>query len=446
MASDKRRVTLEELAKHCEKDDCWLAIRDVVYDVTDFAPRHPGGAFLYLGAGRDATHMFDSYHPLYVEKSMLGKMAIGTLVQPDDVNDRTSMLPRSNFLPTLKERTELYLLENHLNPKFHLSMVFKTLFILATVALTYYGAYYQTRSILMCIVFAAVLGVAWGNVGTNVMHDGNHGAYTSSGTLTRLVGITCDFVMGASSYVWLYQHVVGHHVHTNVIGLDPDIRTGEPDLRRIHREQGWYPRYIWQHVYAVFLYGLLTFKWFPQDFTNLAEGTVYLDKMQAFDTKEKIIFFGGKAWFLTYTVVIPLLLGVPGIQVMVILVTAGLAESWWLALFFQVNHVTDKAHFVPAEERHEWDWAELQVAGSTDFSAGSMLWNNISGGLSHQIEHHLFPGICHMYYAPLAKMVETTAAEYGVPYAAYASFPKAIQGHINHLHNLGIKPEIPDAH
>lgn len=53
----------EEIEKHNKETDCWLVIDDVVYDVTSFVPRHPGGNMIFLNAGRESTRLFESYHP-----------------------------------------------------------------------------------------------------------------------------------------------------------------------------------------------------------------------------------------------------------------------------------------------------------------------------------------------------------------------------------------------
>ena len=58
------RFSLEEVAQHNSPTDCWLIVRRKVYDVTSWVPRHPGGDLIFVKAGRDCTHLFDSYHPL----------------------------------------------------------------------------------------------------------------------------------------------------------------------------------------------------------------------------------------------------------------------------------------------------------------------------------------------------------------------------------------------
>jgi acyl-lipid (8-3)-desaturase len=64
MCEGKRVVvyTPLEVSKHCFQDDCWVIIDNRVYDVTEYVPRHPGGAMIYVNAGGDCTQLFECYH------------------------------------------------------------------------------------------------------------------------------------------------------------------------------------------------------------------------------------------------------------------------------------------------------------------------------------------------------------------------------------------------
>lgn len=87
-------------------------------------------------------------------------------------------------------------------------------------------------------------------VGVSIQHDANHGAYSRNTSLEYLLGTTLDIV-GASSFMWKQQHVVGHHTYTNVDGLDPDIRVKDPDVRRVSQHQPW-------QSYQVFFFHFFT--------------------------------------------------------------------------------------------------------------------------------------------------------------------------------------------
>ena len=59
MTSDTN-YTMEEIARHSTKEDCWLLIENKVYDVTSFIPKHPGEEAILKGCGKDATQMFNA--------------------------------------------------------------------------------------------------------------------------------------------------------------------------------------------------------------------------------------------------------------------------------------------------------------------------------------------------------------------------------------------------
>jgi len=59
--------------------------------------------------------------------------------------------------------------------------------------------------------------------------------------------------------------------------------------------------------------------------------------------------------------------------------------------------------------------------------------------LNYQIEHHLFPSICHVHYYELSKIVKDTATEYDLPYHASATFLGALKHHYRHLRKMGKK-------
>lgn len=52
--------TMDEVSAHATKEDCWLIIRDHVYDVTNMIGKHPGGEAILQGCGKDATSLFES--------------------------------------------------------------------------------------------------------------------------------------------------------------------------------------------------------------------------------------------------------------------------------------------------------------------------------------------------------------------------------------------------
>jgi len=83
------------------------------------------------------------------------------------------------------------------------------------------------------------------------------------------------------------------------------------------------------------------------------------------------------------------------------------------------------------------DWAAVQCQTSVNWSAGSWFWNHFSGGLSHQIEHHLFPSVCHTNYVYIHDIVKQTCEEFGVPYQSEPNLFVAYKKMLNHLKIMG---------
>ena len=93
-------------------------------------------------------------------------------------------------------------------------------------------------SLQLSALSSVLLGTCMAEVGVSIQHDGNHGASGGNTSLEYILGATLDIV-GASSFMWKQQHVVGHHTYTNVDGLDPDFRVKDPDVRRVSQHQPW---------------------------------------------------------------------------------------------------------------------------------------------------------------------------------------------------------------
>jgi linoleoyl-CoA desaturase len=78
-----------------------------------------------------------------------------------------------------------------------------------------------------------------------------------------------------------------------------------------------------------------------------------------------------------------------------------------------------------------------QVETTVDFARSNRLLTWYVGGLTFQIEHHLFPRVCHVHYPAIAKIVQAACAEFGVRYAAHESFHAALASHWRWLRHMG---------
>jgi linoleoyl-CoA desaturase len=110
-----------------------------------------------------------------------------------------------------------------------------------------------------------------------------------------------------------------------------------------------------------------------------------------------------------------------------------------LAVVFQVAHVTEHNEFpVPNEEGVlENNFIEHQLRTTTNFATNNRFISYIVGGLNFQVEHHLFPGISHVHYPQISKIVASTAREFNMPYNVEKTFVGAVYEHTKMLYKLG---------
>jgi linoleoyl-CoA desaturase len=115
-----------------------------------------------------------------------------------------------------------------------------------------------------------------------------------------------------------------------------------------------------------------------------------------------------------------------------------------LAIIFQPAHVIDGTEYPEPDENDnlENSWAIHQMLTTTNFGNKSRWFSWYVGGLNFQIEHHLFPHVCHVHYRKIAGIVKETAAEFGVPYKSAATFVGALAGHARLLRELGRRDSI----
>ena len=213
---------------------------------------------------------------------------------------------------------------------------------------------------------------------------------------------------------WKHSHNVMHHTWTNVMGKDRDVGY---DILRVSPKQRWRPVYLAQPVYAAALAFL--FQWgialHDIDLVALRRGEVQLA-----DVRGQLVGFARKAGkqLLKDYVLWPLLAGPLFLPVMLANLVANCLRNLWSYAIIFCGHFPDGAQvFSEAEIAGETrgGWYLRQVLGSCNIT-GSKLFHILSGTLSFQIEHHLFPDLPSNRYPELGPRVEAICKRYGVPY------------------------------
>ena len=151
----------------------------------------------------------------------------------------------------------------------------------------------------------------------------------------------------------------------------------------------------------------------------------------------KIIYFS--VW-----IVIPMVLGIAWWQVLIGFFVMHYTAGLILSIVFQLAHVVDETtNPVPNEEGEiENTWAIHQLYTTANFAPKNKIVNWFTGGLNHQVEHHLFPHISHVHYGKIAEIVKETAKECNLPYHEFKTMRGAVIAHFKHLKELGQNPQL----
>ena len=195
-------------------------------------------------------------------------------------------------------------------------------------------------------------------------------------------------------------------------------------------------------MYLWFLYGFLTLKWHcVDDFAHLVQGTCAGQRCARPKGWQLVKLLAGKTWFFGMALGVPMLFH-PWWAVLGGFFVASFALGLTLSVVFQLAHAVGEANFpaCDAAGRMNNEFAKHQIETTVDFARDSWFWTWYTGGLNFQVEHHLFPRVCHVHYPALAAVVESTCRDYGVRYSSYASFSEGVVQHYRWLRRLG-RPE-----
>jgi fatty acid desaturase len=286
-----------------------------------------------------------------------------------------------------------------------------------------------TSALLIMAVGAIMLGTSKilenMEIGHNVMH-----AQWDWMKDSDIQSNTWEWDMYGASDRWMNSHNVIHHTWTNVMEKDLDLGYG---ILRVTPLQKWRPFYLLQPMFfllqMMFFAGAIALH--ERDFDDIAKG-------KAKPSEHKALFkhIARKFWSmlrkdyimwpgLAALVAIPVSLVLPGASPLLIFglvvasnALANLIRNVWTFIIIFCGHFPDGAYvFTPnqVEGESRGQWYLRQMLGSANIEGGT-LFHIMSGNLSHQIEHHLFPDLCSNRYPEVAQRVEAVAARYGLPY------------------------------
>jgi len=360
-----------------------------------------------------------------------------------NITVKFSRVDSAKFFKTLNKRINTYFKENNLKKTGNWKLYLKTAVMFTIFLLPYFLILTLDMPQWLQLLMTVVIGIGMAGVGMNVMHDGNHGSYSSKKWINNLMGSSI-YILAGNAFNWKVQHNVLHHTYTNIQGHDEDIDAGR--VIRFSKHADWHKMHKYQQFYSIFLYGLLTINWaittdFKQMYNYLKRGLSYGKSPNK--TWQWTILAISKIVYITIWIVIPILvLSIAWWKILIGFFVMHYVAGLILSVTFQLAHVMpDTEVVVPdAEGNMKNTWAIHQLFTTANFAPKNKLVGWFTGGLNRQIEHHLFSHISHVHYKDLAKIVKSTAKEFNLPYHEYKTTREAILSHFKQLKELGKKP------
>jgi len=246
-------------------------------------------------------------------------------------------------------------------------------------------------------------------IGHNVMHGQwdwmNDPAIHSS---------TWDWDTASPASAWKHSHNYVHHTYTNVIGKDKDVGY---EIMRVDPRQPWNPVYLAQPFYNVLLMAL--FEWgvalHDLDFEKIRKREKSPSQL-----KDELKAIGVKArrQIVKDYMLYPALSGKGWKQTMQADIIANIVRNVWSHAIIFCGHFPDQAYTFTEEEvenESRGAWFVRQLTGAANID-GSDLFHFMSGNLSFQVEHHLYPDMPSSRYKQIAPQVKAVCDKWGLPY------------------------------
>ncbi len=298
-----------------------------------------------------------------------------------------------------------------------------------------YCALLAAPTLLLALLASLSVALAASAIGFGVFHDANHGTLFQRAAGNLWAARLCSVLLGASRHFWVHKHQTLHHRQPNVAGWDDDLETR--GHLRLSPASPWQARHRRQEVKALFYYGLNSLEWvFLKDFHCLAHGRMNEFQEIRLDREARTELLVSKALHLL-VFILPMFLVLPLLWAAAAFILFHLVFSWVLAAVFQAAHLTPEMEF--GGVRAQDDWATHQLRTTADFATGSRFATWFTGGLNHQIEHHLFPNVAHTHYAALRPIVRTVAERHGLRCHDLGNMSSAIRQHFVLLKALGVQ-------
>ncbi|MDN5893022.1 MAG: acyl-CoA desaturase [Nocardioides sp.] len=288
------------------------------------------------------------------------------------------------------------------------------------------------------VLLASIFPPAWvaGTVGLSVAkilenmeigHNVMHGQWDWMRD-PKIHSTTWEWDNASTSEGWKHSHNQIHHTFTNIVGKDNDLGYG---IMRVDEDQRWHPFHLgqplWNFINACFFeYGIAAYDLeLGKNLRIPKEKRSDAFKRNAKNTLRKIRGQATKDYVVHPALSIPTGSLVPTLAANF---TANVVRNLWTHSVIMCGHFPEGVETFERKEIPENEtrgqWYVRQMLGSANIT-GSRFMHLMTGNLSHQIEHHLFPDLPSRRYAEIAPRVKALFEKYDLNYHS-ASLPRQV--------------------
>ena len=388
-----------------KKEKHQITINNNSYDISEY--NHPGGSIILDAINNDATNIFYSTHPKYVW-DLIEKPSFKKKYQISSQEGSSQQIFNDDFYLECKQYLQNYKIQWEQKYGIYLDTLIVSLWTSSWLILTvisYLTMLHYHGNFLPSIM----LGIIWSMGIFNTMHPSMHGGLFNRCTPIKLVlDNTYTIFSGSAVPRWIDNHNFQHHGNTNT-EYDPDKHT-TPFLR-LHplQPKKWWYRY--QSIYFPILACINTL-------TNQLKHLKYVlnkkgnKKGNMRPTRLYNYYFSLCLWIILAYLIPIYKLGFP--QCIPPCFIFQMTGSFWATYNIVINHIFEGVYTYTNNIGKSF--AQRQVLSSCNHSTGSMIATYLTGGLNHQIEHHLFPSLPIHHYPLISKDIERICKKHKIKY------------------------------